>query len=43
MLISGLLSGVLADVRGRRYTLVCGLVLNAFVGTLSAFVRNATE
>lgn len=43
MLFSGLLSGVLADFRGRRYTLLCGLALNAVVGTSSAFVRNATE
>ncbi|KAL7507797.1 hypothetical protein ACHAXN_004917 [Cyclotella atomus] len=43
MLFSGLLFGVLADVRGRRYTLLGGLMCNAILGTLSAFVRNATE
>ncbi|KAL3783070.1 hypothetical protein HJC23_012107 [Cyclotella cryptica] len=43
MLFSGLLSGVLADVRGRRYTLLFGLVCNAFVGVASALARNATE
>lgn len=43
MLFSGLLSGVLADVRGRRYTLLLGLVCNAFVGVASALARNATQ
>eukprot|EP00585_Thalassiosira_rotula_P001925 CAMPEP_0196140762 /NCGR_PEP_ID=MMETSP0910-20130528/7551_1 /TAXON_ID=49265 /ORGANISM="Thalassiosira rotula, Strain GSO102" /LENGTH=584 /DNA_ID=CAMNT_0041401665 /DNA_START=18 /DNA_END=1772 /DNA_ORIENTATION=- len=43
MLISGLLSGVLADVWGRRSTLLLGLVCNAIVGVLSVGARNAAE
>ncbi|KAL7480691.1 hypothetical protein ACHAW6_013221 [Cyclotella cf. meneghiniana] len=43
MLVSGLLSGVLADARGRRYTLLLGLVCNALVGVASALARNAVE
>jgi len=43
MLVSGLLSGVLADVWGRRSTLLLGLTCNTIVGTLSAMARNATE
>ncbi|KAL7519676.1 hypothetical protein ACHAWX_004434 [Stephanocyclus meneghinianus] len=43
MLFSGLLSGVLVDVRGRQYTLLLGLVCNAFVGVASALARNATQ
>ncbi|KAL7538993.1 hypothetical protein ACHAWF_006262 [Thalassiosira exigua] len=43
MLFSGLLSGVLADVWGRRSTLLVGLANNAVVGVLSAGARNATE
>ena len=43
MLISGLLSGVLADIWGRRSTLLLGLTCNTAVGVLSALSRNATE
>jgi len=43
MLISGLLSGVLADVWGRRSTLLLGLVCNAIVGVLSVGATNAPE
>ena len=43
MIISGLLSGVLADVWGRRSTLLSGLMCNTVVGILSALARNATE
>mmetsp|Transcript_4010 Transcript_4010/g.10163 ORF Transcript_4010/g.10163 Transcript_4010/m.10163 type:complete len:601 (+) Transcript_4010:125-1927(+) len=43
MLISGLLSGVLADIWGRRSTLLLGLACNAVVGVLSAAARTATE
>jgi len=43
MLISGLLSGVLADVWGRRSTLLLGLACNSLVGVASAMARTATE
>ena len=43
MLISGLLSGVLADIWGRRSTLLLGLMCNAIVGVLSVGARNATD
>eukprot|EP00581_Thalassiosira_minuscula_P012641 CAMPEP_0183731332 /NCGR_PEP_ID=MMETSP0737-20130205/35073_1 /TAXON_ID=385413 /ORGANISM="Thalassiosira miniscula, Strain CCMP1093" /LENGTH=577 /DNA_ID=CAMNT_0025964033 /DNA_START=70 /DNA_END=1803 /DNA_ORIENTATION=- len=43
MLISGLLSGILADIWGRRSTLLTGLVCNGIVGLLSVGARNATE
>ncbi|KAL9184230.1 hypothetical protein ACHAXT_002316 [Thalassiosira profunda] len=43
MLVSGLLSGVLADILGRRSTLLAGLMLNSVVGLLAALARNATE
>ena len=43
MLISGLLSGILADIWGRRSTLLLGLLNNSIVGCLSALARNATE
>lgn len=43
MLISGLLSGVLSDVWGRRSTLLLGLVCNSLVGIASAMTRTATE
>lgn len=43
MLISGLLSGILADIWGRRSTLLLGLMCNTVVGVLSALARNATE
>ncbi len=43
MLISGLLSGVLADVWGRRSTLLLGLSCNSLVGIASAMTRAATE
>lgn len=43
MLISGLLSGVLADVCGRRSTLLLGLACNSLIGVASALARTATE
>ena len=43
MLISGLLSGVLADIVGRRKTLLLGLMGNTVVGVLSSLARNAIE
>lgn len=43
MLISGLLSGILADIKGRRTTLLLGLICNSVVGVLAAASRNATE
>jgi len=43
MLISGLLSGVLADIVGRRKTLLLGLMGNTIVGVLSSLARNAIE
>ena len=43
MLISGLLAGVLADVWGRRNTLLLGLACNSLVGVASAMSRTATE
>jgi len=43
MLISGLLSGVLADIVGRRKTLLLGLLGNTVVGILSSLARNALE
>jgi MFS family permease len=43
MLISGLLAGVLADVWGRRKTLLLGLACNSLVGVASAMSRTATE
>jgi len=43
MLISGLLAGVLADVWGRRNTLLLGLACNSLVGVASAMTRTATE
>jgi MFS family permease len=43
MLISGLLAGVLADVWGRRKTLLLGLACNSFVGVASAMTRTATQ
>mmetsp|Transcript_5638 Transcript_5638/g.11915 ORF Transcript_5638/g.11915 Transcript_5638/m.11915 type:complete len:548 (-) Transcript_5638:1333-2976(-) len=43
MLISGLLAGVLADVWGRRKTLLLGLACNSFVGIASAMTRTATQ
>jgi len=43
MMISGLLSGILADLWGRRSTLLLGLVANGIFGTLSVFVFNARQ
>jgi MFS family permease len=43
MLISGLLSGVLADVWGRRSTLLLGLACNSIIGVASAMARTASE
>ena len=43
MLISALLSVVLADIWGRRSTLLAGLLCNSIVGILSACARNAME
>jgi len=43
MLISGIFSGILADVWGRRATLLLGLTCNATVGVLSAGARNAAD
>lgn len=43
MLISGLLAGVLADVWGRRSTLLLGLACNSLVGVASSMSGNATE
>lgn len=43
MLISGLLAGVLADVWGRRSTLLLGLACNSLIGILSSMARTATE
>ena len=43
MLISGLFSGVLADVWGRRSTLLLGLACNSLIGVSSSMARTATE
>lgn len=43
MLISGLLAGVLADIWGRRSTLLLGLACNSVVGVASALARTAAE
>ncbi|KAL7551344.1 hypothetical protein ACHAWF_015744 [Thalassiosira exigua] len=43
MLISCFLSGVLADVWGRRPTLQLGVVVNAVVGLFSAGARNSSQ
>ena len=43
MLASGLLAGIVADIRGRRYTLLLGLVNNSIVGILSSLVQTAFQ
>ena len=43
MMISGLVAGVLADIWGRRSTLLLGLSCNAIVGIASALTRTAAE
>ncbi|EJK48705.1 hypothetical protein THAOC_32475 [Thalassiosira oceanica] len=43
MLISGLISGVLADIYGRRSTLLVGLCANSIFGLAAAASRNAVE
>ena len=43
MLISGLISGVLADIYGRRSTLLFGLCANSIFGLCAAASRSAVE
>lgn len=43
MLFSGLISGVLADIYGRRATLLFGLCANSIFGLCAAASRNAVE
>jgi MFS family permease len=43
MLASGLLAGIVADIRGRRYTLLLGLLNNSIVGILSSLIQNALQ
>ncbi len=43
MLASGLLAGIVADIRGRRYTLLLGLLNNCIVGILSSLVQTSFQ